>query len=82
MNLPRTLVKSRTVAIDGGTSPSMKKFGATSPGMCIWFMMTMMTKNEARRVTAKNSAAPTMYPNNLRLSRTGCWSVAYANACV
>lgn len=75
-------MKSRIVAIDGGTSASMKKFGAMSAGTSVWLIRTIMMKNEARRVTAKNSAVPIMYPNSFRLSRADCWSVACAKAFV
>jgi hypothetical protein len=65
-NLPRTLVKSRIVAMDGGISPTMNTFGATSPGMSIWSISTMTIKNEIKSVTPKNSAAPIMNPSSRR----------------
>lgn len=59
-NLPNTLVKSRNVPTDGGASPSMNMFGATSPGISMLFIATITIKNEIKSVTAKNTAAPTM----------------------
>ena len=69
MNRPNTLVKSRNVPTDGGTSPSMNMFGAMSPGMSKLFIATMTIKNEIKSVTAKNTAAPIMKASSLRLSR-------------
>jgi len=60
MNRPNTLVNSRNVPTDGGISPSMNMFGATSPGMSMLFIATMTIKNEIKSVTAKKTAAPIM----------------------
>ena len=69
MNRPKTLVKSKNVPTDGGISPSINMFGATSPGMSALLIATITIKNEIKSVTAKKTAAPIMKASNLKLSR-------------
>ena len=68
MKRPKTFVNSKKVPIDGGASPSMNIFGASFADMSKLLMATITIKKEIKRVTTKNSAAPTMNTINLRCS--------------
>ncbi|MGI0025054.1 MAG: hypothetical protein ACREA4_07915 [Nitrososphaera sp.] len=68
MNLPNTLKYSRIVKIEGGTSPIMKKFGASSGSTSSSLIRTIMTKNEPSKVAAKNKTVIIRKPTVLMLA--------------
>ena len=51
-------VKSKNVATEGGTRPSISMFDATSAGILIALIATITKKNEMSKVTPKNTAVP------------------------
>lgn len=67
MNLPNTLVYSRKVEMDGGIRPSIKIFGATSPGTFVSFIITIIIKNDARSVAVKKRTVIIRNPRVARL---------------
>ncbi len=67
MNLPNPLKYSRIVKIEGGTSPTMKRFGASSGSTSNSLMSTIMTKNEPIKVAVKNMTVIIRKPTVLRL---------------
>ena len=50
------MVKSKKVAKDGGTKPTIKRDGPISTRLEL-LIITIMTKNDARRVPAKKKTA-------------------------
>jgi len=60
MNRPNTLVNSKNVPIDGGTSPSMNMFGASPAEISRLLIATITIKNETKSVIAKKTAQPTI----------------------
>ncbi|HKY11380.1 MAG TPA: hypothetical protein VJL79_05675 [Nitrososphaera sp.] len=51
-------MKSKNVATEGGTRPSISVFDATSAGILIALIVTITKKNEMSKVTPKNTAVP------------------------
>jgi hypothetical protein len=67
MNLPNTLVYNRKVEMDGGIKPSIKIFGATSPGTSVSLIITIIIKNDVRSVAVKKSTVIIRNPRVTKL---------------
>gem|GEM_PF-4114492 len=67
MNLPNTFVYRRKVEIDGGIRPSIKIFGAMSPGTFVSLIITIIIKNDVRRVAVKKRTVIIRNPSVTRL---------------
>ncbi|HEY7734359.1 MAG TPA: hypothetical protein VIB07_06160 [Nitrososphaera sp.] len=53
--------------MDGGTSPSIKIFGAMSADMFVSLIITMIIKNDVRRVAAKKRTVIIKNPSVAKL---------------
>lgn len=80
MNLPNSFVYNKIERIEGGMRPSIKTLGATSPGISILFIRTMIPKNDASSVRIKKKTManknPTIFKvlldDSLETSATTC----------
>lgn len=67
MNLPNTFVYSMKVEMDGGIKPSIKIFGATSPGTFVSLIITIIMKNDVRSVAVKKRTVIIRNPSVAKL---------------
>ena len=69
MNLPNSFTYSRIERTDGGIRPIIKTLGATSPGMSISLISTIIPKNDTSRVNTKKNTIATRNPTVLAVVR-------------